>query len=673
MKFNDFFKFSIKDSGVSDENDKLNGDFEEGESSGRSIERKGFFSPNNDGNYDGWEDQCGHGTQMLSLIAAPRGFDDTPAGIAYKCNVVSYRAVEDVVINTSAEKTGVSEALMDIGDDPRIKIVSMSLGDVFFNGQVADAVIYAHNKGKLIFVAAGTSTFFTGFFVTFPANMDETVAVTGVQDQDINNRRTCNSCHDGSKVDFVKVMERSTNSSRTTLTLYPDVGNAQGYVGGSSAATASVAGIAALVWGENPSWDRGQILNKLIQSADYYPNRDGDLGWGNIDANLAVSDGLTAGCTTTFSNEATIEITNIEFPASDDGFFDSQNEWVITLGSESFYFDVEVDGASGNPASFFNASAGDCNGTIPIILDLGTTACNQVQLDLFVSSHEDDGTTSECEFNGPSITNGFNGDDFLASETLSIDLNSTTFTHVGGDGDFVFTYVVYCTPTASPAVSISGDTTICQNNPASEIEFNAAGGQAPYTISYTVNSGAVQTIQTTGNAASIAQSTSTLGTFDYELTKVEDDNGCFQAQNDGVTVEVVDNCSIKMNAKAFLEGDFNDPSMRDDLRNLGEVPSNDPYGNGAVIGDPVTVLADNGNDSVVDWVEVILRSETTPFSVVSRQSALLQLDGDIVDVDGVSALKFPSVLPASYYVSIRHRNHLEVTLQAPVLLVASED
>ncbi|MEL6718264.1 MAG: S8/S53 family peptidase [Bacteroidota bacterium] len=442
---------AVIDTGVSADQDKLNGEFAEGESSNRTIEKKGFYKENEtDPNYDGWQDQCGHGTQMAGLIAAPRGFDDTPAGIAYKSNLVSYRATRDVVINRSTEKMGVSEALTDAADDSRIKIISMSIGDVFYNGQVADAIVYAHNKGKLIFAAAGTSTYFTSIVGTiFPASMDETIAVTGVQNQsDLDDRKKCDTCHKGSSVDFVAVMQRSTDKDRDAITL-DRPNNSQGYVGGSSAATATTAGIAALVWGNNPTWTSGQVLNKLIQSADYYPNRDGAFGWGKIDAQEAVNNLLMAGCTTTLSNEVTIEITNISFPAEDDN--GDENEWVITLEGESYYFDVDEDGASGSPANYINLSV--C-GSIPMFVDLGASECNENSLNLAISSHEDDSTFSNCTLNS--------FDDHYSSETLAISLGGNTFTHTSSAGDFVFTYIVYCSPTVTPASSIVGDTLICQ-------------------------------------------------------------------------------------------------------------------------------------------------------------------------------------------------------------------
>jgi hypothetical protein len=114
--------------------------------------------------------------------------------------------------------------------------------------------------------------------------MDETVAVTGIRDG-VPFRR-CNTCHDGSKVDFVAVMQRRNDTDRTSLTLSRS-GSAPGYVGGSSAATATTAGIAALVWATDPGQSREQVLERMKLAANFYPGRDGDFGWGMIDADLA--------------------------------------------------------------------------------------------------------------------------------------------------------------------------------------------------------------------------------------------------------------------------------------------------------------------------------------------------------------------------------------------------
>ena len=66
----------------------------------------------------------------------------------------------------------------------------------------------------------------------------------------------------------------------------------------------------------------------------------------------------------------------------------------------------------------------------------------------------------------------------------------------------------------------------------------------------------------------------------------------------------------------------------------------------------------SGANAIVDWVFVELRSKSDSTVVLATRSGLLQRDGDIVDVDGVSCLLFQGVAPDSFFVSVRHRNHL---------------
>jgi hypothetical protein len=66
------------------------------------------------------------------------------------------------------------------------------------------------------------------------------------------------------------------------------------------------------------------------------------------------------------------------------------------------------------------------------------------------------------------------------------------------------------------------------------------------------------------------------------------------------------------------------------------------------------------NDNIVDWVFIELRQGTSPGSVVTQtRSALIQRDGDIVDIDGISPVYFKNLDPNSNYsIGVRHRNHL---------------
>ncbi len=515
---------AVIDSGSSATQDKLNSEFTEGQSSGRTIENYGFF------NNDGWQDDCGHGTAMAGLAAAPRGFDDTPAGVAYKANLMTFRGTDDVFLDEAAEKIGVSASLNAAGADPRVHIISMSLGDIISNGQISDAVIFAEGQGKLIFAAAGTSSSFTSWYpVIFPAWMPETVACTGITDG--SPRERCSNCHDGAEVDFVVCMEKTSNGNNGITIGIPD--NSQDYVGGSSAATAITAGQAALVWGNHPTWSKDQVLNRMIQSADYFPNRDGDFGWGKIDVNAAVAPSSYVACSSATNNDVFIEITNISFPAFAEGF-GSDNEWVVEINGEAHYFRVDENGDSGNPATFIDVSV--C-GDVPMIFNLGQTSCGQSSLILNIETHENDSASDNCDFSD----NGFfgNSDDALTNENISVDFNNNTFVHNNVEGPFVFTYSAYCSSNAVPLVAtINGPSSLCQNEPTQDIIFLGTGGVAPYTISYTVNGGAIQTINTAGNTATLTQSTSMQGTFTYQLIDIVDANGCTQTQSGNITVDI---------------------------------------------------------------------------------------------------------------------------------------
>lgn len=268
---------------------KLGSQFNSGLSTGRTLTRTGtYVSCWFCGTPDGPNDQCGHGTQMAGLIAAPRGYDGTPAGVAYNCNLLGIRVTSDVVINGSSEKKGVADGLVIAGNNTSVKIISMSIGDVLSSGQVEDGVRYAYGKGKMLLAAAGTSTSFTSWYgVIFPAWMAECVAVTGVKDGGLPLIR-CNTCHSGSDVEFVAVMQRRTDDNRTALTLAPS-GNVPANVGGSSAATATTAGIAALIWATNPAQTREQVYARMKANSTWPSSRNGEFGYGIIDVGKAVT------------------------------------------------------------------------------------------------------------------------------------------------------------------------------------------------------------------------------------------------------------------------------------------------------------------------------------------------------------------------------------------------
>ena len=285
-------KIFIIDTGAEFDQDNLGTAFNQGNSSGRTVEKIVTFPRSTfwgipTGPVETADDGCGHGTSMAGAAAAPRGTDGAAVGVAYNSNLVTCRAGEDVLISTSREVTGVTNAYKNAANRTDVKLISMSMGRITGSSQIEDAINYAYGKGKLMFCAAGTSFGFTAgwYGVIFPAWLSKVNAVTGVRDNNFNAH--CTTCHDGSETDFTIVMEKESNE-RHAMTLASS-GNIPSTVGGSSVATATASGIAALVWSKYPAYTRDQILNKLITTSANYPNKNGSFGWGNLNAGAATN------------------------------------------------------------------------------------------------------------------------------------------------------------------------------------------------------------------------------------------------------------------------------------------------------------------------------------------------------------------------------------------------
>ncbi|MES2006377.1 MAG: hypothetical protein V4450_17800 [Bacteroidota bacterium] len=163
------------------------------------------------------------------------------------------------------------------------------------------------------------------------------------------------------------------------------------------------------------------------------------------------------------------------------------------------------------------------------------------------------GTATVCQSSAsPVIT--FAGGGGIAPYTFIYKINngtSQTITTVSGNSvtlpvptssaeDFVYTLIgvqessgTTCTNAASgsvtvsvhalPTATISGSTTLCRNATSPSITFTGNGGAAPYTFSYRINGGSLQTVTTmSGNSTSVQVPTATAGSFVYSLVSVQE-------------------------------------------------------------------------------------------------------------------------------------------------------
>ena len=151
--------------------------------------------------------------------------------------------------------------------------------------------------------------------------------------------------------------------------------------------------------------------------------------------------------------------------------------------------------------------------------------------------------------------------------------------------------------------------------------------------------------------------------------------GCDSVHTLNLTIPV----GVLVSAKALLEGPYvGGGLMHDSLRAKNNIPliepyTAPPYGKmplGGASGESISpsVLSVTGNNAIVDWIFLELRSAGSPSTIIANKRALIQRDGDIVSTDGVSPVRFPTVSHGNYYLSVKHRNHIGIMTSAAVSL-----
>jgi hypothetical protein len=196
-------------------------------------------------------------------------------------------------------------------------------------------------------------------------------------------------------------------------------------------------------------------------------------------------------------------------------------------------------------------------------------------------------------------------------------------------------------------------------------------------------------VLTINNSANTSMSATAFGTYTwaanaavytmsgtYQSITVNAGTGC----SDTATLILTINQAVQVSPKVFLNGNYNATAgtMTNTLNTGGLIPSTEPYttapysyahlggGGGETLAPGA--LSGTGSNSVVDWVIVELRDASASGTRVATRSALVQRDGDVVDVDGTSPVLFATTVPGNYFVSVKHRNHLGVMTNSAIAL-----
>ena len=127
-------------------------------------------------------------------------------------------------------------------------------------------------------------------------------------------------------------------------------------------------------------------------------------------------------------------------------------------------------------------------------------------------------------------------------------------------------------------------------------------------------------------------------------------------QSDDVKLKVDPALSITLDLKVFLEGPYDNSThkMKDDLRTQNLITLS--YGQETTTPSVLNVSSDN---AIIDWLTIELRDAAQPINILYKRNALLQADGDVVDIDGISPVNFTQTITGNYYICIKHSNHLK--------------
>ncbi|SEP72022.1 type VII secretion-associated serine protease mycosin [Lentzea xinjiangensis] len=230
---------------------------------GRVLPGTGFGSSKGT---DGTTDTDGHGTGMAGIIAAT-GRNGGALGIAPGAKILPIASSEQEQFTLDVVAESIRWAA-----DHGAKVVNMSLGfSSSMTPSLVRAVNYAIEKDVVLVAATGNE----GEEVSAPANIRGVVAVTGTN----REGKPWKSSNVGA--DTVLAAPAEGIVTTAPVSVY-----ASGYaeMDGTSAASAIVAGVAALVRAKHPAMPAKDVVNALVKTAKDLaePGRDDTTGFGMV-------------------------------------------------------------------------------------------------------------------------------------------------------------------------------------------------------------------------------------------------------------------------------------------------------------------------------------------------------------------------------------------------------
>jgi thermitase len=225
-------------------------------------------------------DDNGHGTFISGIIAAATDNNEGIAGITWNCKILPVKSMDE---EGSGYYSWIIEGIIWAVDNGA-SVINLSLGGDVADPSLESALKYAYDNDVVIAAAAGNDS----NYVLYPAAYDAYCLAVAATDYDDMRASWSNF---GPEVDIAAPGERIVGLVPTWYWGPDSLPYAFGL--GTSASTAHVSGLAALIKSIKPWLTSSEVMNVIRYSADdvnasEYPGKDDFIGYGRINMEKAL-------------------------------------------------------------------------------------------------------------------------------------------------------------------------------------------------------------------------------------------------------------------------------------------------------------------------------------------------------------------------------------------------
>lgn len=191
-----------------------------------------------------------HGTQVAGILVA-KLTKDRVYSVAPDARIIAIKATDD---NGEAQFSDIAEAIL-LAVDKKAKIINMSLATNSPNEILRRAIEYATANGVLVVAAVGNNN---GAKVGYPAAYNNVIGVAAVENA-ASGLQLASFSNKGPEVNFI---------APGVGIISTDLNNRYSINKGTSLAAPYVTGMAALIWGKQPSLSASAVLAELTKISD---------------------------------------------------------------------------------------------------------------------------------------------------------------------------------------------------------------------------------------------------------------------------------------------------------------------------------------------------------------------------------------------------------------------